>query len=123
MEESVINGLMYGFDSFRVNSFVFIEKSNYILVSVSGFGFVLFEMFTRQPVELISFSDLEFDIPPTTYEIYKLMSIGPKGVRVFLEGDGGFSMYWDSIREYDKPGQKLIGLTVKDRFEAMNKEI
>lgn len=114
---------MYGFDNFRVNSFIFIQNSNYIMVSVSGFGLVLFDMFTRQPVDLISFSDLEFDIPPTSYEIYKLMPIGSRGVRVFLEGDGSFSVYWDSIREYDKPGRKLVGLTVKDRFEAINKEI
>jgi hypothetical protein len=65
---------------------------------------------------------LEFSIPSTTIEVYKLMPICPKEVKVYLEGNGDFSVYWDSIREYDKPGRKLIGLTVTDRLKLCTKK-
>jgi hypothetical protein len=51
---------------------------------------------------------LEFNIPSTTIEVYKLMPICPKEVKVYLEGNGDFSVYWDSIREYANQAGSLL---------------
>ena len=123
VEQNLFNGLSFGFDNFIVSSFIYIRNHHYVLVGVSNFGLVLFDLVTRQPISLIPFSDLAFDIAPKSFEIYKLSPIGPKGVHVFLKGDGSFSIYWDEVKPFETVGNKLVGLVVKDRFEQINGEI
>lgn len=121
-ERLSFDGLTFGYDNFKVNSFMFVRDSTYILLPVDGFGLVLFDLLTKSPVELIPFEDALFDIPPREIEIYKLAPIGPKGVRIFLKNNGGFSLYWDTIKSRTEDSKKLVGLVVRDRFESTNRD-
>lgn len=116
----LIETIEYDYNTFTVNSVTFIGETPFFILSVDNFGLIVFNALNGNEEQLISFDDLQFDVPLKKFEIYKLIPIDVHGVRVLLKGDGGFSLYWEEI---NLEGDLLTGLIVKDRFENINTEI
>jgi hypothetical protein len=76
----------------------------------------------KQPVKMIPFTNDMFDILPNSLEIYKMIAIGPRGVRIFLWSEGTLSLYWDEI-VLDKGEAHMENLNIRDFFDEVNHEV
>jgi hypothetical protein len=70
---------------------------------------------------MIPFTKDMFDILPNSSEIYKMIAIGPRGVRIFLWGECTLSLYWDEI-VLDREEVSMEHLTISDFFDEVNNE-
>ena len=71
---------------------------------------------------MIPFNQELFSVAPSNLNITDVIMIGPRGIRVFLENQGSFSLYWDSIDKHGVNGY-FSGLVVQDKFNPINNEI
>lgn len=123
VHDFTFNGLTFGYDNFRVNSFVFVRGSPFAMLAVDGFGFVIYDFHAYQVVETIPLENSLFDIPPRTLVMKRVTELGSKGIRVFLRNEGQFSLYWDSVNQDRMRDRVLNGIVIRDRFEAIKGEI
>ena len=116
-----MNGNDYKFDSFIVNSFIFYGTTQYILISINNFGLGVIDWSNLQIRQLIPIYDSYFHTPPKKMDIYTIIPLGDYGVRVLLQDEGGFSLYWYDIVEEDN--EMFQNFEVLDRFENINREV
>ena len=111
----------YDFDSFIVNSFIFYEDTQLIIVSVDNFGLVVIDWVSHYPIQIIPIDDKYFQVPPTKMLIYGLVPLDMFGIRVLLKDEGGFSFFWNDV--YEGENEIFRNFEVRDRFENINSEV
>ncbi|CAI2384447.1 unnamed protein product [Moneuplotes crassus] len=118
---SELNGLQMNYDKFKVNSFMFIRGSKFMVCSVDDFGLLFYDLDRLEKTDEVAFSEFFTSFYPE-FKITNLVPISNNSMRIFLENKGSVSLVWKNV--YDtKIGKYLLdGLEQRDRFVNLNNQ-
>ena len=119
---SLLTGFSLGFDQFKVNSVMFIPNQNYFLVAIDDFGLALIDIIRIEVADTILFKDL-FGVFYKEFTIASLIPICEKEIRVLLETQESFWIYWDDILVTPINGHIINNPRARNRFVNVKSQI
>ena len=112
-------GLNLDLDQFIVNSFMFIDREPLFVVSVDNFGLLVIDIVSKTIVDKLCFTSMINNFP-NTFSIVKIIQIGETGMRILLEDNNGFSLFWKRIAKIGDQEHVFVDLSVSEYHVGIN---